>query len=60
VGFTAHPTLQLYAQPLVASSAFDRYAAVVVPWWPGAGLRALAGDPPVNVLLLKSGYWWQS
>ena len=120
VGFTAHTTLQLYAQPLVAHSVFDRYAAVVAPrapvsadrtralsmlpadlsdpsagarsaratvvwrweyrpgstlyavfsqqrgadvgaaqWTPGAGLRALASDPPVNVLLLKASYWWQ-
>jgi hypothetical protein len=120
VGFTAHATLQLYAQPLVSRSAFDRYAAVVAPrapsagdrtralpglpidltdpsfgtrsaratavwrweyrpgstlyavfsqqraadvgdaqWRPGAGLRALAGDPAVNVLLLKASYWWQ-
>jgi hypothetical protein len=28
-------------------------------WAPGAGLRALASDPPVNVLLLKASYWWQ-
>jgi len=31
VALSAHATLQLYAQPLVARGAFDRYAAVVAP-----------------------------